>query len=68
MPDQKFVLSDYDVGCEKCKGSFYEEHLEIFTDEENGKISFFKGCPNCGTDDWLKDIDGRDRIDGVGRS
>lgn len=46
------------VKCNMCEWQGGEEDLEICKDEpEEGDIteSFFRGCPNCKTDDYLMD-------------
>ena len=40
------------VICGNCENIFYEDELELFYD----KGEWFKGCPNCKTDEYLKDI------------
>jgi hypothetical protein len=49
----------YDVRCNNCYEEFFEEDLELFFDEPEGNQKFgewFKGCPNCKTDEYLTDL------------
>ena len=47
------------VRCNNCNWEGVEEELQIFqeeTDADSIDRSFFKGCPNCETDDYLMDL------------
>lgn len=49
-----------EVKCNNCGWEGYENNLEIFEDdckEQRFDRPFFKGCPNCETDDYLMDIE-----------
>ena len=42
-----------------CDWQGYEEDLPIFPDGEPtkwGEVHYFKGCPNCRTDEYLMDL------------
>ena len=51
----------FEVRCNNCEWEGYEEDLQIFTDLSDNNVShdihYFKGCPNCKTDDYLMDIE-----------
>jgi hypothetical protein len=55
---EEFVINT--VRCNNCYWEDCEENLQIFTDLSSdivGKeIQYFKGCPNCKTDNYLTDI------------
>jgi Pyruvate/2-oxoacid:ferredoxin oxidoreductase delta subunit len=47
------------VRCNNCNWEGVEEELQIFqeeTDADSIDRSFFKGCTNCETDDYLMDL------------
>lgn len=49
-----------EVKCNNCEWEGHENDLEIFEDdlkEQRFDKLFFKGCPNCKTDDYLMDIE-----------
>jgi len=46
---------DKGVKCNMCGNYYYEDELQMMEDEEG----YFKGCPNCGTDAYLMDVDDR---------
>jgi hypothetical protein len=54
--------NNFEVRCNNCDWEGYENDLEIFEDtfkEERFDREFFKGCPNCKTDDYLMDIENK---------
>ena len=46
------------VRCTNCMWEGKEEDLKIWTDlgGETTEVEYFKGCPNCKTDEYLMDI------------
>ena len=42
-------MTDEEIKCNDCDFIGFEDNLEIFSD----KTEYFKGCPNCKTDEYL---------------
>jgi len=50
---------NFQVQCNNCYFEGYEEDLAIYNETsnvDNTTLEFFKGCPNCKTDDYLMNI------------
>ena len=47
------------IRCNNCYNYYFEEELEVFAEVhyENDETEYFKGCPNCLTDNFLMDVD-----------
>jgi hypothetical protein len=55
----KNTIMENTVRCNNCDWEGVEEELQMFEDKTNANSidrSFFKGCPNCETDDYLMDL------------
>ena len=46
-------MTDKKIKCNDCNFIGFEDDLEIFMDN----TEYFKGCPDCKTDEYLMDID-----------
>ena len=55
------MTEKYEVRCNNCGWEGYENDLKLFTDLSDNNVShdiqYFKGCPECKTDDYLMDIE-----------
>lgn len=48
---------DEKIICINCMKEFKnEEELKAFTDLSQREVRYFKGCPKCGTDEYLREI------------
>lgn len=50
---------DYEVQCNNCDWTGYEEDLVMYNETskvDNTTLEFFKGCPNCKTNECLINI------------
>ncbi len=59
LRDKKFKELEYEIRCNNCMWTGYEEDLVMYNETskvDNTTLEFFKGCPNCKTNECLINI------------